>query len=321
MPAARITDMHVCPMFNGPVPHVGGPISLGEFTVLTGMLPQARLGDMAICVGPPDIIAKGSAGVLVGKKPAARMLDNCAHGGMIVLGLPTVLIGEVGGGGGGGAGAASVGTGQSGSYSQSGAKLLAFEEKSGQADLAPTTGEPMLAFVDPKQQAQVLTLASQSGAAFCETCFAKASPPLPMKAPASSTPAPAQAKGGGTTGMDKDKAAKHLSANAAPKSQGKCAKYVRQAMEAGGMDTTGRPVSAKDYGPFLDKKGFAKVSPENYVPQKGDVVVIQPYKGGSVHGHIAMYDGQQWVSDFKQKDMWGGSGYRNNQPPHQIYRP
>jgi type VI secretion system secreted protein VgrG len=92
-------------------------------------------------------------------------------------------------------------------------------------------------------------------------------------------------------------------------------------MEAGGMDTTGRPVSAKNYGPFLDKKGFAKVPAENYVPQKGDVVVIQPYKGGSEHGHIAMYDGQQWVSDFKQKDMWGGSGYRNNKPPHQIYRP
>jgi uncharacterized Zn-binding protein involved in type VI secretion len=317
MPAARITDMHVCPMFNGPVPHVGGPISLGCFTVLTGMLPQARLGDMAICVGPPDIIAKGSAGVLVGSMPAARMLDNCAHGGMIVLGLPTVLIGEAGGGGGGGAGGASMGSGAGGGGTGKGASLLAFQEKSGTAQLVNTSGEPMLAFVDPKQQAQVLTAAGQSGAAFCETCFANSSAPPPMALPAP----PAPAAGGGTTGMDKDKAAKHLSENAAPKSQGKCAKYVRQAMEAGGMDTTGRPVSAKNYGPFLDKKGFAKVPAENYVPQKGDVVVIQPYKGGSEHGHIAMYDGQQWVSDFKQKDMWGGSGYRNNKPPHQIYRP
>lgn len=93
-PAARISDMHVCPMVTGLVPHVGGPIIKGLPTVLTGMMPQARITDMATCVGPPDVIIKGSATVLVGKLPAARILDNTAHGGMIVgPGAVTVLIG------------------------------------------------------------------------------------------------------------------------------------------------------------------------------------------------------------------------------------
>jgi uncharacterized Zn-binding protein involved in type VI secretion len=92
-PASRITDMHVCPMFTGPVPHVGGPIILGCFTVITGMMPQARVTDMAVCVGPPDMIAKGSATVLVQSLPAARIGDLTAHGGTIVLGFPTVIIG------------------------------------------------------------------------------------------------------------------------------------------------------------------------------------------------------------------------------------
>ena len=93
-PAARITDMHVCPMVTGTVPHVGGPIMpAGEPTVLIGGTPAARVGDMATCAGPPDTIAAGSATVLIGGKPAARMGDSTAHGGSIVAGLPTVLIG------------------------------------------------------------------------------------------------------------------------------------------------------------------------------------------------------------------------------------
>jgi uncharacterized Zn-binding protein involved in type VI secretion len=93
-PAARITDMHVCPMCNGPVPHVGGPIlPPGAVTTLIGSLPAARVGDMATCVGPPDTIALGSFTVLIGGMPAARMGDMTGHGGSIVLGLPTVLIG------------------------------------------------------------------------------------------------------------------------------------------------------------------------------------------------------------------------------------
>lgn len=86
--------MHVCPMVTGTVPHVGGPIlPPGSPTVLIGGMPAARVGDMATCVGPPDTIAMGSATVLIGGMPAARMGDSTAHGGTIVLGCPTVLIG------------------------------------------------------------------------------------------------------------------------------------------------------------------------------------------------------------------------------------
>ena len=86
--------MHVCPMVTGIVPHVGGPILPPCCpTVLIGMLPAARVTDMATCVGPPDVIAKGSATVMIGYLPAARMGDITAHGGVIVLGCPTVMIG------------------------------------------------------------------------------------------------------------------------------------------------------------------------------------------------------------------------------------
>jgi|SRR5579871_4940576 len=95
MPAARLTDPHICPMVTVLVPHVGGPI-IGPCcpTVLVGELPAARVTDMALCAaGPPDVIAMGSFTVLIGGLPAARMLDVTAHGGMIAMGLPTVLIG------------------------------------------------------------------------------------------------------------------------------------------------------------------------------------------------------------------------------------
>lgn len=93
-PAARVTDMHVCPMLTGVVPHVGGPITgPGVATVLIGGMPAAVVGDMLVCTGPPDVIVKGSATVMIGGRPAARMGDMTAHGGSIVLGLPTVMIG------------------------------------------------------------------------------------------------------------------------------------------------------------------------------------------------------------------------------------
>ena len=93
-PASRISDMHTCPMVTALVPHVGGPIS-GPCapTVLIGSLPAARIGDMAICVGPPDVIVKGSSSVLIAGSPSARIGDNTAHGGVIVVGMPTVIIG------------------------------------------------------------------------------------------------------------------------------------------------------------------------------------------------------------------------------------
>jgi uncharacterized Zn-binding protein involved in type VI secretion len=92
-PAARVGDMHVCPMVNVLVPHVGGPIlPPGGIPVLIGGMPAARVGDMAVCVGPPDVIALGSFTVLIGGMPAARMGDMTAHGGVIAMGYPTVLI-------------------------------------------------------------------------------------------------------------------------------------------------------------------------------------------------------------------------------------
>jgi len=93
-PAARLSDMHTCPMVTGVVPHVGGPILPPCCpTVLIGFLPAARVGDMLTCVGPPDVIAKGSATVMIGNMPAARIGDMTAHGGVIVVGCPTVIIG------------------------------------------------------------------------------------------------------------------------------------------------------------------------------------------------------------------------------------
>jgi len=96
-PAARLTDMHTCPMVTPglpPIPHVGGPIvGPGVPNVLIGGMPAAVVGDMCVCVGPPDSIVKGSATVMISGRPAARMGDTTAHGGTIVLGMPTVMIG------------------------------------------------------------------------------------------------------------------------------------------------------------------------------------------------------------------------------------
>ena len=96
-PAARLTDMHTCPMLTPgvpPIPHVGGPIlGPGLSTVLIGGLTAARVGDVALCVGPPDSIVQGSSTVRIGGMPAARLGDATAHGGSIALGYFTVLIG------------------------------------------------------------------------------------------------------------------------------------------------------------------------------------------------------------------------------------
>ncbi len=96
-PAARVTDMHTCPLVTGVVPHVGGPILPPcAPTVLIEFLPAARMTDMLTCVGPPDMIMMGSPTVLTEFLMAARLGDPTVHGGVIVLGAPTVMIGEVG---------------------------------------------------------------------------------------------------------------------------------------------------------------------------------------------------------------------------------
>ncbi len=120
-----------------------------------------------------------------------------------------------------------------------------------------------------------------------------------------------------------------LNSNAGDESTGECAKYVRWALEAGGINTSGHPGSAKNYGPFLEGQGFSNVSPDNYAPQPGDIAVIQPYPGGNQSGHIEGWNGSQWVSDFNQPyypnspggGVYPGPGYRNAEPDYSIYRP
>jgi uncharacterized Zn-binding protein involved in type VI secretion len=171
-PAARIGDMHVCPMVTGVVPHVGGPIILGSVNVLTGKMPQARVGDMLTCVGPPDTIAMGSAGVFVNNMPAARMGDITAHGGNIVLGLPTVLIGETGGGGGGGGGGGAGAGSSDNAYTGGGPSLSTDALRPTGA--IPPTNQVALAYANYQAQVQVLLDAAKNGTPFCEVCFQKA---------------------------------------------------------------------------------------------------------------------------------------------------
>lgn len=108
-----------------------------------------------------------------------------------------------------------------------------------------------------------------------------------------------------------ERAVEYLDRHAEVRSKGQCAMYVRMAIEAGGVPTFGQPISACDYEYFLPELGFYMVYEDSYVPQKGDVVVFSAIKGHP-HGHIAMYDGKQWVSDFKQRNMRSADGYKTD---------
>jgi uncharacterized Zn-binding protein involved in type VI secretion len=146
-PAARLTDMHTCPLVTGPVPHVGGPITApGCPTVLIGGLPAARVTDMATCVGPPDVIVLGSPTVLIGGVPAARIGDMTAHGGVIILGCPTVIIGEVGMG--------------SPAAPDGGTPAVSLDDESGEGTFAPN--------LDSARMAAAKREAARSGVPFCE---------------------------------------------------------------------------------------------------------------------------------------------------------
>jgi type VI secretion system secreted protein VgrG len=116
--------------------------------------------------------------------------------------------------------------------------------------------------------------------------------------------------------IDKDAIANYADQHAEKGSLGKCAAYCRRAFEAGGVDTSGHPVDAKDWGPTLLKNGAAVISQDGYAPQKADTAVFNG-SDAHPHGHIAVYDGKQWVSDFKQRNM---SPYRTGAPPVTIYR-
>ena len=143
--------MHTCPMVTGVVPHVGGPITApGCPTVLIGGLPAARVTDMAVCAGPPDVIVLGSPTVLIGGMPAARIGDTTAHGGAIILGCPTVIIGEVGMGS---PAAPSLGATAAWASDESGAG-------SGEATFSDDTDAAMMA--------ATMKEAARSGVPFCE---------------------------------------------------------------------------------------------------------------------------------------------------------
>jgi len=121
--------------------------------------------------------------------------------------------------------------------------------------------------------------------------------------------------------FDVNAAVETLDNNAQPRSTGKCAAYVRKALEAGGANTDGHPLYAKDYGATLSKNEFEDLGYTPANPQPGDVVVLDPPESSSTPaGHIQMWDGSQWVSDFKQKDFYPGPGYRNDPPDYTYYR-
>jgi len=120
-----------------------------------------------------------------------------------------------------------------------------------------------------------------------------------------------------------------LVASAGITSRGQCAIHVRKALEAGGADTEGHPATAKDYGTLLQKNGFSKIASEGYVPRTGDTVVIQPYPGQQGNaGHIQVFDGAHYLSDFRQTyplnapgGIYPGPEYRKFKPSYSIYRP
>lgn len=115
-----------------------------------------------------------------------------------------------------------------------------------------------------------------------------------------------------------DRAVQHIRSKAGSKSLNKCATYTRQAIKAGGVDIGNTP-DAKDYGANLEHAGF-RVIPPGSTLIAGDVAVIQSYVGGNPSGHMTMYDGSNWYSDFRQKSMYPGGGYRVARPAYKIYR-
>lgn len=174
-PAARVGDMHTCPMLTPavpPIPHLGGPVlPPGEVRTLIGGMPAARVGDLCTCVGPPDSIAKGSPTVMIGGRPAARLGDTTLHGGVIVAGYPLVLIGNSGAG----SGAPATGLGRVERAAQRAALVAAAESGAAfceecEAERRPAPAPPAPATAETAAQRAALKAAADTGAAFCEEC-------------------------------------------------------------------------------------------------------------------------------------------------------
>ena len=121
---------------------------------------------------------------------------------------------------------------------------------------------------------------------------------------------------------DLNAAIAHLQNSAFEHSKSRCGEFVHNAIDAGGitLNTSYNPhgKSASGYGPILRHAGFRTVAPSEE-PQKGDVVVFQPVDGHP-DGHVAMFDGKQWISDFRQRDIFAGPDYRNIRAPYVLYR-
>jgi len=120
----------------------------------------------------------------------------------------------------------------------------------------------------------------------------------------------------GAGAWDLEKAGRHLESHAQPKAAGACARYVREAIEAGGPSLN-RTNSAKDHGPSLTAVGFELSGTSLYL--RGDVVIMQNF-ADHPHGHMPMYTGSKWISDFVQIDFWPGPAYRTSKPTFKIYR-
>ncbi|SUI01810.1 Uncharacterised protein [Salmonella enterica subsp. indica] len=113
-------------------------------------------------------------------------------------------------------------------------------------------------------------------------------------------------------------AVNYVKTHAGSHSQGWCAEFTRKAIRAGGI-TLGHTWHSTDYGPMLRRAGFTAIGAYE-TPREGDVIIIQPYAGGNPIGHMAIYDGAEWYSDFKQRDIWAGPGYQAARPSYTIYR-
>lgn len=229
-------------------------------TVFIGGKLAARKTDKGQCRASHDAIAEGEPSVLVVGKPAARLSDPTRHGGRVVQGEPTVLIGH-------------------------------------------------------NQATECLKKAAKRRAAFVKNSDAAKRPGDPE----------ATGSTGGKSGraMDVDGAVQHLDANAGDKTRHRCAAAVREAIEQGGGTRIGSTGEARNYGPLLERGGFTPVANEGsidaYRPQAGDVVVFQPNESTSSAGHMQMYNGSRWESDFRQNSFYASRGYRASS--FTVYRP
>lgn len=114
-------------------------------------------------------------------------------------------------------------------------------------------------------------------------------------------------------------------ADSAPPGHGRCGEFVRKALQAGGANFQGsNPRMGKECSPTLERLGFHQITvddPDTFNFMPGDMMVMEPYeKSANKAGHVAGYDGRNWISDFVQRDFWAGRQYREERPHYEVYR-